>query len=398
MMRNLIISLFASGLALQAAFAQPPNWGPYRGVNTNARLTEADIRDLAGWGANLVRANFAFRPLMSKKPPYAFDEEAFAYLDQLLDWCAKYKIGVVIDPHTSPGLAMNTTTQPNDEFWKDFSWHDHLIRLWGEIARRYKGRGAVIEGYDLLNEPNLPNQEAKDTPADWNLLVRKLVKTIRANDPRHTIIIEPPMVRIPGMDRIQAIAHSMEYLAAPPDPNIVYSPHMYLPGEYTHQGVLANLRDGVAYPGVMGGVMWNRAALEKALDPVVRLQQRYHAPIFIGEFSAVRWRPDANTWLDDAIRIFEEHGWNWSYHAFRAADPWDAERSNDTRTDVARRASTPRIELLKGYYQRNATASASAKDAVLQPRAANLIWVRDAPSVFRFTLPGEHAVEGIMQG
>jgi len=41
--------------------------------------------------------------------------------------------------------------------------------------------------------------------------------------------------------------------------------------------------------------------------------------MYIGEFSAIRWAPDGSAYryLKDLIDVFEAHGWDWSYHAFR---------------------------------------------------------------------------------
>jgi len=315
-------------------------------------LTEEDVRSFAAIGGNLLRVVNNSRPLMKKQAPYDLDEENLAQLDRLIGYCEKYKVRVVIDPHTTPGTEQTTTTRPTDAFWSDFRIQENLIRLWDHIAHRYSGRGSVIAGYDLLNEPALPNGGAVGTPADWNLLVRKLVKTIRAADRSHTIIIEPPTIRTAEGRSINRLS-GMSYLEAPPDANVVYSPHMYEPHEFTHQGVQGR-PEPVQYPGKIRGTEWNRAAMEAILQPVVDFQRKYAVPIFMGEFSAPRWRgDDANAYLRDVIDVCESRGWSWAYHAYREWEGWDAERSNTDREDRERRSTTPRLELLKSYFSRN---------------------------------------------
>ena len=66
----------------------------------------------------------------------------------------------------------------------------------------------------------------------------------------------------------------------------------------------------------------------------------------------VRWAPGAERWLDDAISIFEEHGWDWSYHAFREYDGWSVEHGSD-KSDRTVKETTPRKELLLKYFGRN---------------------------------------------
>ena len=352
--RPLVACLSCLGLAIGISRSAPaggrPAWGPYRGANTRPTSTEQDVKDFASWGGNLLRVNGNSRPLMKKEPPYEFDEDAFALYDRLIDAGERNGVHIVIDPHTTPGTEKTTTTSPNDKFWNDASYHEHLVRLWDKIARRYKDRKNI--SYDLLNEPSLPNGGARGTAADWNLLVRKLVKTIRALDSTHTIIIEPPTLRTPDGKYINRL-DGMRYLEAPPDANVVYSPHIYEPHEFTHQGVQGR-PEPVSYPGRIAGKQWDRDTLEKAVAPVAEFQKKYGVPVFIGEFSAPRWRgADANRYIRDVIEICEEHGWSWAYHSFREADVWDAEMSNEDKTDRQRRPTTPRLELLKSFFQRN---------------------------------------------
>ena len=328
------------------------SWGPFRGADTKPTITEEDVRDFAALGGNLLRVTSNSRPLLNKQAPYALNEENLAMLDRLIGYCEKYKVKVIIDPHTIPGTEQTVTTSPNDKFWTSFEMHDHLIRLWAHLAQRYAARGDVIAGYDLLNEPGIPNGGAAGTPADWNLLVRKLVKAIRAVDSRHTIVIEPPTIRTSEGKYLNRLL-GMAYLETPPDANVVYSPHMYEPHQFTHQGVQGR-PEPVSYPGTVNQREWNRKAVEETLQPVVEFQRKYHVPIFMGEFSAPRWRgEDANRYLRDVIEVCEANHWSWAYHAWREWEGWDAERNNTDRADQARQATTPRLELLKSFFARN---------------------------------------------
>jgi hypothetical protein len=66
------------------------------------------------------------------------------------------------------------------------------------------------------------------------------------------------------------------------------------------------------------------------LAPADAFQATWGVPIYIGEFSAVRWAPapDAARWLLDVINLLEARGWSWSYHAFREWNGWDLEMDN----------------------------------------------------------------------
>ena len=107
--------------------------------------------------------------------------------------------------------------------------------------------------------------------------------------------------------------------------NVIYQPHCYVPGEFTHQGLRDRRRDGLLrYPDPERG--WDKEFIRRELAPVRDFQLRHGARIYVGEFSAISWAPGADQYLRDCIEIFEEYGWDWSYHAFREYDGWSVEK------------------------------------------------------------------------
>jgi len=145
-------------------------------------------------------------------------------------------------------------------------------------------------------------------------------------------------------------------------PNVVYSVHMYLPHEFTHQGVFGPSAP-VVYPGEIGGKKWDKAALREALQPAIDFQKAYNVHIYVGEFSAIRWAPDqsAYRYLRDLIEVMEDLGWDWTYHAFREWDGWSVEHT-ENRDDHARAATpTLREQLLRGWFAKNKKPSWTGK-------------------------------------
>ena len=43
-------------------------------------------------------------------------------------------------------------------------------------------------------------------------------------------------------------------------------------------------------------------------------------------FSARARAEGADRYLRDCIELFEEYGWDWTYHSFREAPTWDVEK------------------------------------------------------------------------
>jgi hypothetical protein len=135
----------------------------------------------------------------------------------------------------------------------------------------------------------------------------------------------------------------------------VYSVHVYLPHAFTHQGVNDDGKKQYVYPGLIDGRQWDKAALEAALRPVVDFQKAYGVHIFIGEFSAIRWAPDASAcrYIRDVIDICEAHGWDWTYHAFREWQGWSAEHGSERADTRPAAEPTDRQKLLCEWFAKN---------------------------------------------
>jgi hypothetical protein len=85
------------------------------------------------------------------------------------------------------------------------------------------------------------------------------------------------------------------------------------------------------YPLVINGVLWDKDRLAKILDVVDVFQDRWKVPVYVGEFSVIRWAPEDGVvrWLQDVIDLFEARRWSWSYHAFREWHGWSLEHDQE---------------------------------------------------------------------
>lgn len=136
-------------------------------------------------------------------------------------------------------------------------------------------------------------------------------------------------------------------------PRVVYQVHMYHPIVFTHQKVFDPKQAECRYPGVIDGIPTDKETLRKKLQPVRDFQLAYNVPIYVGEFSAIRWAPGACEYLRDCIDIFEEYGWDWSYHAFREWDGWSVEHGSDMNNRNPSPTPTDRQRLLRGWFEKN---------------------------------------------
>jgi aryl-phospho-beta-D-glucosidase BglC (GH1 family) len=318
----------------------------YRGAMSPFAFKQKDIQVLGKeWGANLIRWQLNVNIQPSKDGGSYITKyntllnEKLNELDSVLIVCKQVGIKVVIDLHSLPGGRDSLGSR----IFYDKIYNDYFITVWQKIAKRYKGNPTVW-GYDLMNEPiqNKPPSEGMD----FMQTQMKVSKTIRRIDKKTAIIFEVEAWDAPS---------SYLYLSPVPFSNVIYEVHMYQPESYTHQGVFDN-KSGITYPGLIGNSLYDKNALRKILQPVRDFQLSYNASIYVGEFSAIRWAPGAAQYLSDCIDIFEEYGWNWTYHAFREYNGWDVEYENGTsKNDPPKRATkdTDRKKLLLNAFAKN---------------------------------------------
>lgn len=320
-----------------------------RGVMVSPNIDADSLRVLGQeWKANLIRFQLIRFGRPGQPEPLGRYEEwlegELKKLDAILPLCEKYGIFVVVDLHSPPGGKATVSGYVGSDggLFTDQQAQEKLVEVWRKIATRYKGAKAIW-GYDLANEP--VEDESEESCDDWQALAERTAKAIRAIDPDRAIIVEPSQWGGPnGLNELVPI----------PVSNVVYSVHMYIPHAFTHQGVYQQ-GQGYRYPGEIDGQHWDKAQLEKALQPVTVFQKRYGVHIYIGEFSAIRWAPDnsACRYLSDLIDIFEARGWDWTYHAFREWNGWSVEHGTERKDTKPAPSPTDRQRFLCEWFAHN---------------------------------------------
>ena len=315
-----------------------------RGVMSPNTFRDEDLRVLGTeWKANVIRWQITrnWGRAGTDRDLAEYDrwfEGKLKELDQALEAAHRYGIKVVVDMHSPPGGRYEN----NDlAIFHEALYQDHYVRLWEKIARRCEANPAVW-GYDLINEP-VQNRPSPPGVPDYLGTQVRAAKAIRVIDPRVPIFIEAA-----EWDS----AAGFRDLEPVEVPNVIYQVHMYVPSEFTHQGVY-NQRTGIAYPGKINGVTWDRERLRQVLRPVREFQLAYNVHIYVGEFSAIRWAPGAADYLRDCIELFEEYGWDWTYHAYREWDGWSVEHGSNPQDHTPSEEPTDRQKLLLSWFARN---------------------------------------------
>ena len=318
--------------------------------------TEGDVAELASWGATMARFQIMRRFLSVEDnqdlPEYwAWVDSRLDNLEDVLTWANARGMKICVDLHSFPGGLRASDRDSNMLY--DEKWAEAFVETWRRIAARcapiVQTMGPVIYGYDLVNEP----KQTSFAPISYWEIQRRAAEAVRAIDPVTPIVVESNMAASPGAFR---------YLSPLAMDNVIYQIHFYGPQPFTHQGVATNARrqDGKIpfWPDPSKG--WTRDYFRATLAPVRAFQQRHKCRIYVGEFSAVGYAPGADAWMRDAIAVFEEYGWDWTYHAFREWAGWSVEHEADDpaadHPDKFHRAEdTPRKRALTEGFRAHAT-------------------------------------------
>ncbi len=291
---------FSRGVNL-TVFMQRPRTHPFI---TYDRQTFVNVKTL---GCDVVRLPFV--PLTSGASSHIIDPLFFTYLDQIVDWAEELGLYIILDNHTNHKLAAEETDQNNRSDTREY-----LVQVWPQIAERYKNRSKLVL-YEVFNEPNIQ-------PSIWNPIQQAVIDTIRVHDDTHTIVVTG------GMFHQGALRTLPEYT----DDNLIYTFHIYNPGEFTHQGAgwIDRFKD-------LRGVPWPYDA-SRMPDPVPEILEDYHTkgtleklqnglknavdfaedrnvPVWCGEFGVYGlYAPpdDRAAWIREARTYMEDNNIAWT--------------------------------------------------------------------------------------
>lgn len=246
------------------------------------------------------------------------------------------------------------------DFWSNVALRESFVENWQLFARTF-GNDSVIAGLDLLNEPvpPMPSGKVEDAHALWRPLAENTIDAIRGEQVVLPIIYEG----VAGGSNLGL--HGMRPFR---DSQVVYSIHYYTPHDITHQHVRPNSpwSRTIPYPAgpewelgkwdpEIGITAWNRKRMELELRGVVAFQRQFKVPIYVGEFSCIRWAPNNSRlrYIADCLAIFKKFGWSWSYHEFRGWPGWDVEIDSEDATVTKRSLNAPVMNLLVSELRQN---------------------------------------------
>lgn len=312
------VGLAVTGCASTPSFLNPlrPGHARWRGFNLTEKFTlggnkpfrESDFEWFAGWGFNFARLPMDYRCWAG-----ADGEKSLKEIDQAVALGQQHGVHINLNLHRAPGYCVNPPAELLN-LWTDEKALDQCAAEWRRLAVRYKGLPASQVSYDLLNEPS------KCTMAQYERVVRRLVKDIREADPT------------PGRV-IMADGHNYGTVPVPgvADLGIMQSTRGYNPSQVSHYKApwAGNSQLLPTWPlkiektenGKKSVDVWDKDRLRReVLGPWKELEKK-GVKVHVGEFGAYSFTPHPVllAWMGDYLSLWKEAGWGWSLWEFRGS-------------------------------------------------------------------------------
>lgn len=325
-----IICLFCSSWG----HTQENEWKkPLRGSNVFSELPLSDLKEARASGIKVIRIGAVGLhedlKYLVKEDDWDFSKKNMDRFEGSIKRAREANLKVILTLSEVPGRKWEFGKH-DFRLFENFEFHKKFIDGWKTIAQ-VLGKYDNVIGYDILNEPLLPEElngssidyksfkkRIKETPKDINKLYQQTIAAIRTVDSKTPILIQP--TRWGSRD-------ALNILDKQSDNNIIYSIHYYDPFPYfakrKNKGKLkypGSIPEWVTEKGIGPFREWNKDVHLKNLTKIKAWAQAHsieNSKIFIGEFGVWREARGAALYLEDVLNIFNKMGWSWAYYSYR---------------------------------------------------------------------------------
>lgn len=299
-----------------------------RGEERKNEITKADFDKIAAMGFDHVRIPIDEVQLWDSRGNK--DKEGFALLHNGINWALANKLRVIVDLHIIRSYSFDAAKNP---LWTDEAEQHKLINLWERLSDELHQYPNNMVAYEILNEVAAPD------PDEWNGLYNKVIAAIRAKEPKRIIVIGSNKWQIPATFPDLKIPES--------DPNLVLSFHFYIPLALTHHTAswsgIAEYTGPVNYPGQivdpknykglsqatidkmesMANGYFDKAALEKIMEPAIKVAKEHKLPLYCGEFGIYPRIPEEPKlrWYKDVCDICRENNIAYCHWCYKGDFP-----------------------------------------------------------------------------
>lgn len=261
-------------------------------------IKESYVQAIADAGFNSVRLPICWSAHTSKDYPYSIDATFLNRVDEVMNWCLKRNLAVIITIHHFDDLY----NYPDDPVYLNM-----FYSIWKQLTNRYLSVDHEHLFFEVLNEP-----EVNLTADKWNLLMPKIIDTIRIIDNDRTLIIDGPDY---------ASHWSLANLSIPQsEQNVIVSTRYYLPYQFAQQGAWwSNWIDLNQFLGTTwSGTTSEKNAVLTDMSIIRNWSKNNNRPVTIGEWGSIMFADNQSrlTWTNYVRTQFENNKFSWSYFDF----------------------------------------------------------------------------------
>ncbi|HEY5593112.1 MAG TPA: cellulase family glycosylhydrolase [Paludibacter sp.] len=261
-------------------------------------IKESYVQAIADAGFNSVRLPICWSAHTSKNYPYSIDATFLKRVDEVMNWCLKRNLAVIITIHHFDDLY----NYPDDPVYLNM-----FYSIWKQLTNRYLSVDHEHLFFEVLNEP-----EVNLTADKWNLLMPKIIDTIRIIDNDRTLIIDGPDY---------ASHWSLANLSIPQsEQNVIVSTRYYLPYQFAQQGAWwSNWIDLNQFLGTTwSGTTSEKNAVLTDMSIIRNWSKNNNRPVTIGEWGSIMFADNQSrlTWTNYVRTQFENNEFSWSYFDF----------------------------------------------------------------------------------
>lgn len=309
------------GINASGWFAQAPDYSVKR---LETYTTAADIAFMSSMGFDHIRLSIDADPLVEWQRAGGGTTPFMTELDRV--------VKTILDNHLSVILDVHPTSSYKAQLRQGTHGVQEFALLWRDFATHYAASDPEHVFFEIMNEPE------QEDPFRWQGIEAVVAEAVRDVAPKHTILVAG--ARWSGLEDLLAL----EPIALP---NVIYTFHDYEPFAFTHQGAtwtspeVRPLR-AIPYPSSpeavaskigqepglsaqffldqYGQAQWNGIRVEHTLSFAALWAEKHHAPVYCGEFGALRNFADPQArarWLLDTRTALEKYNIGWAMWDFQ---------------------------------------------------------------------------------
>ena len=275
---------FSQGVSIQSAL------GSYR-----------DVAYLDSLGVKFLRIQIRPKSRVERTKVtslVAFNSE-LTWASKVVDECNRVGIKPII---AFNDLSLDSVTDEMPIFWKDSNYLINTYFYIDRISRRFANK---VYMYEFLSEPAIKLRNRVISPPRLEEFYTKALGIVRKYDKKALFMLTPGPYGLPT-NYSKFLPFNIK------DKNLIYNFHMYLPFDYTHQGLKGRPK-GIVYPNAT----FNADTILKRFKTVSEWSKKYNYSIILGEFNAVRWAKNSDAYVQDVINASNFYGFEWCYFSFK---------------------------------------------------------------------------------